>query len=149
MKTSDVILDVMPTDPKILGFGNRWFALAYKASEWTTLPSGKRIRLLPAPYFLATKFETFDCRGENDYLISLDMEDIVTVLDGRSEIVFEVQQAGEELKDYLVVRCSMFLKERDFAMLKALLSAFPEGKQYGEKATIIGNNRELSLDHGL
>lgn len=113
-KTPEVILDVMPTDPKILGFGNRWFTLAYKASEWTTLPSGKRIRLLPAPYFLATKFEAFDYRGENDYLMSRDMEDIVTVLDGRSEIVFEVQQAGEELKDYLVVRCSMLLKERDF-----------------------------------
>jgi len=30
-----------------------------------------------------------------------------------------------------------------------VLSAFPEGKQYGEKATIIGNDRELSLDQGL
>jgi predicted nucleotidyltransferase len=113
-KTYDVILDVMPTDPKILGFGNRWFALAYEASEWTTLPSGKRIRLLPAPYFLATKLEAFECRGENDYLMSRDMEDIVTMLDGRSEIISEVQQAGEELKDYLVERCSMLLKERDF-----------------------------------
>jgi predicted nucleotidyltransferase len=113
-KTYDVILDVMPTDPKILGFGNRWFALAYEASEWTTLPSGKRIRLLPAPYFLSTKLEAFECRGENDYLMSRDMEDIVTMLDGRSEIISEVQQAGEELKDYLVERCSMLLKERDF-----------------------------------
>jgi hypothetical protein len=114
LKTSDVILDVMPIDPKILGFGNRWFTLAYKASEWTPLPSGKRIRLLPAPYFLSTKFEAFDYRGKNDYLMSRDMEDIVTVLDGRSEIVFEVQQACEELKDYMVVRCSILLKERDF-----------------------------------
>ena len=90
-KTSDVILDVMPTDFEILGFGNRWFTLAYKASEWTTLPSGKRIRLLPAPYFIATKLEAFDCRGKSDYLMSRDMEDIVTVLDGRPEIVSEVQ----------------------------------------------------------
>ncbi len=63
---------------------------------------------MPAPYFLATKLEAFDCRGKNDYLMSRDMEDIVTVLDGRSEIIFEVQLAGEELKDHLVVRCSMF-----------------------------------------
>ena len=113
-KTSDAILDVMPTDPKILGFGNRWFTLAYEASEWTTLPSGKRIRLLQAPYFLATKLEAFECRGENDYLMSRDMEDIVTVMDGRSEIVSEVQKAGKNLKDYLAVRCSMLLNERDF-----------------------------------
>ncbi len=30
-----------------------------------------------------------------------------------------------------------------------VLSAFPEGKQRGEKTTIIGNNRELYLDQGL
>jgi len=75
---------------------------------------GKQIRLLPAPYFLATKLEAFECRGKNDYLMSRDMEDIVTVLDGRSEIVSEVQKAGKELKDYLAVRCSMLLNERDF-----------------------------------
>jgi hypothetical protein len=113
-KTDDVVLDVMPTDSKILGFGNRWFSLAYEKSEWTTLPSGRRIRLLPTPYFLATKFEAFECRGENDYLMSPDMEDIVTVLDGRPEIASEVQQAAEELKDYLVGQCSALLKEQDF-----------------------------------
>jgi hypothetical protein len=35
--------------------------------------------------------------------MSRDMEDIITVLDGRSEIVSEVQQAADELKDYLIV----------------------------------------------
>jgi predicted nucleotidyltransferase len=113
-KTYDVILDVLPTDPEILGFGNRWFTLAYEASEWTTLPSGKRIRLLPTPYFLATKLEAFESRGESDYLMSRDMEDIITVLDGRSEIVSEVHQANEKLKNYLGERCSMLLEERDF-----------------------------------
>jgi predicted nucleotidyltransferase len=110
----DLILDVMPTDPEILGFGNQWFKPAYEASEWTVLPSGKRIRLLPAPYFLATKIEAFFCRGKNDYLMSRDMEDIVTVLDGRPEIVYEVQQSFEKLKNHLVVCCSRLLKERDF-----------------------------------
>ena len=113
-KVDDVILDVMPTDPKILGFGNQWFTPAYEASEWTVLPSGKQIRLLPAPYFLVTKFEAFACRGKNNYLMSRDMEDIVTVIDGRPEIVSEIKQASEELKAYLVACCSGLLKERDF-----------------------------------
>ncbi len=104
----------MPTDPTVLGFGNRWFTIAYDSSEWTTLPSGKRIRLLSAPYFMATKLEAFISRGEDDYLMSRDMEDIVTLLDGRPEIVSEVQQVGRELKNYLVERCSILLQERDF-----------------------------------
>jgi hypothetical protein len=51
------------------------------------------------------------------------MEDIVTLLDGRSEIVSEVKQASLELKTYLMVRCSMLLKERDF--LDALSGLLP------------------------
>ncbi len=113
-KADDIILDVMPTDPKILGFGNQWFTPAYEASEWTVLPSGKQIRLLPAPYFLATKFEAFAYRGNNDYLMSRDMEDIVTVIDGRPEIVSEIKQASEALRSFLVPCCSGLLKERDF-----------------------------------
>jgi hypothetical protein len=113
-KADDLILDVMPTDPRILGFGNQWFTPAYEASEWTALPSGKRIRLLPAPYFLATKLEAFACRGKNDYLMSRDMEDIITVLDGRPEIVSEVEQASEKLKTFLIECCSGLLKERNF-----------------------------------
>lgn len=113
-KADDVILDVMPTDPKILGFGNQWFAPAYDASEWTVLPSGKQIRLLTAPYFLSTKFEAFASRGKNDYLLSRDMEDIVTVIDGRPEIVSEIKQASEVLKDYLVACFSELVNERDF-----------------------------------
>jgi predicted nucleotidyltransferase len=113
-KADDVILDVMPTDPKILGFGNQWFTPAYEASEWIVLPSGKQLRLLPAPYFLATKLEAFACRGKNDYLMSRDIEDIVTVLDGRPKIVSEIKQASEELKIYLVACCSGLLKKRDF-----------------------------------
>lgn len=113
-KTSDLILDVMPTDPGILGFGNCWFGHAYKVSEWTDLPSGNKIRLLPAPYFLATKFEAFETRGENDYLMSSDMEDIVTIIDGRGEIISEVQKAENELKKYLALRFSSLLNEQDF-----------------------------------
>ena len=100
-KADDVILDVMPTDPKILGFGNQWFTPAYEASEWTVLPSGKQIRLLPAPYFLVTKFEAFACRGKNNYLMNRDMEDIVTVIDGRPEIVSEIKQASEALTKWM------------------------------------------------
>ena len=142
-KTHDVILDVMPTDSDILGFGNRWFTLAYEASEWTTLPSGKRIRLLPATYFLATKIEAFESRGDSDYLMSRDMEDIITLLDGRSEIVSEVQQVDEELKSYLVERCSMFLEERDF--LDALPGhLLPDAASQARSALIIDRLKTIA-----
>lgn len=41
-----VVLDVMPTDPKILGFGYKWFAAAAENAESVKLPSGKNIRMV-------------------------------------------------------------------------------------------------------
>jgi hypothetical protein len=113
-KTKEVIMDVMPTNPQILGFGNQWFSPAFKKAEPVTLPSGKRIKMLPAPYFLATKLEAFNDRGGGDYLLSTDMEDIVTVLDGRPEIIDEVRRSEGKLRDYLAERFSHLMKERSF-----------------------------------
>jgi hypothetical protein len=45
--------------------------------------------MITAPYFLACKLAAFRSRGEGDYLMSHDMEDIVAVLDGRPEVVWE------------------------------------------------------------
>jgi hypothetical protein len=37
--------------------------------------------------FVATKFEAFHGRGNNDHLASHDLEDIITVVDGRPELM--------------------------------------------------------------
>ncbi len=99
-----LILDVMPTDPSILGFGNQWYVPAMKNALLIKLPSGAEIHSVSAPYFLATKLEAFDGRGEGDYLMSHDIEDFVAVMDGREGVVFEVTKAPEDIKTYLV-RC--------------------------------------------
>jgi predicted nucleotidyltransferase len=86
-----VILDVMPTDSAILGFGNKWYEQAMEYAMVVELPSGEQLRMVSAPYFLVTKLEAFDGRGRGDYQMSHDMEDIIAVLDGRPEIVEEVK----------------------------------------------------------
>ena len=48
-QTEKVILDVMPTNPELLGFGNIWFERAFHAARHLKLPSGAKIRVLPAP----------------------------------------------------------------------------------------------------
>ena len=54
--------------------------------------------MVTAAYFLATKFTAFDSRGKGDYVMSHDREDIVAVLDGRPEIVNEVNHVDEALR---------------------------------------------------
>jgi len=104
----------MPTDSKILGFGNQWYATATRNAECIQLPSGKSIKMVSAPYFLITKLEAFDGRGAGDYLMSHDIEDIIAVLDGRPEIVNEVKRAETELVSELTERFKKLLQNRQF-----------------------------------
>lgn len=110
----EIILDVMPTDTRIFGFGNEWYAPAAKHAELLELPSGKQIKLVTAPYFLVTKLEAFAGRGRGDYLASHDLEDIIAVLDGRPEIVNEVKQADPKLEEALSERFSRLLEDNRF-----------------------------------
>jgi predicted nucleotidyltransferase len=109
-----IVLDVMPTRREILGFGNEWYQPALDAAVAVALPSGKHIRRVTAPYFLVTKLAAFDDRGEGDYVMSHDMEDIVAVLDGRPEIVNEVKQADEALRRHLMARFAALLRDTSF-----------------------------------
>jgi predicted nucleotidyltransferase len=61
---SGTILDVMPLDEKILGFSNRWYRAAMESATTHRLFRDLEIRIVTAPYFLATKLEAFRGRGE-------------------------------------------------------------------------------------
>jgi hypothetical protein len=61
-----VLLDVMPANPEILGFGNPWYTPAMSSATQHKLPSGNSIQMVTAPYFLATKLSAFDGRGRQD-----------------------------------------------------------------------------------
>jgi len=107
-----VILDVMPTDARILGFGNRWYMPALHNAVCVELPSGEAVHGVSAPYFLATKLEAFDGRGKGDYLLSHDIEDIVAVIDGGTELQTELAESAHDLKDYLADRFASLLVTR-------------------------------------
>lgn len=109
-----VILDVMPTEAGILGFGNEWYRPALAEAQSAALPSGREIRIVTGPYFLATKLVAFDGRGGDDYLMSHDIEDVVAVLDGRPEIVDEVRDGEGSLAAFLSERFAELLGEPRF-----------------------------------
>lgn len=109
-----VTVDVMPTKESILGFSNRWYPLALATAQPARLPSGTAIRLVTAPVFIATKFEAFDNRGKGDYLFSHDLGDVISVIDGRDELIEECRRVTRELKDYLRNRVGSLLASSAF-----------------------------------
>lgn len=109
-----MILDVMPLDEKILGFSNRWYTPAMKASVTKKLRHDLETRMVTAPYFVATKLEAFKGRGRGDFLGSHDLEDVVSVVDGRESLSAEVQAAGSELREYVRREISKLLANPGF-----------------------------------
>ena len=115
-----LILDVMPTDSSILGFSNHWYKAAMDNAEEYQLRNKKIIRVVTAPYFLATKIEAFEGRGKGDYLLSHDLEDIIAVIDGRPTIADELLEADINIKSYLAEKFNKFLNDQRF------IEALPE-----------------------
>ena len=84
-----------------------------------TLPSGKSIKLIAAPVFIATKLEALkdrgkDASGQPDFLGSHDLEDIITVADRRPELIDECRAMPGELRDYLAQEFSALFANADF-----------------------------------
>lgn len=118
---SQVKLDVMPTDEKILGFSNRWYNQAIKEAFEFELPSGIVIRVVRPDYFLATKFEAFNGRGKGDYF-SHDLEDIIFVMENRDRFILELANSSRELQVYFASQATSILCDEFLNVLPGLLN---------------------------
>ena len=107
-------LDVMPTKEEILGFSNRWYEPAMQTSVNVELKANLSIRLIAPAYFVATKLQAFLDRGRGDYLESHDLEDVLSVIDGRPEIVNELAQADSELQQFVAQVFSRLIADESF-----------------------------------
>lgn len=142
--SGDLLLDFMPTDPSILGFSSPWYQPAMENAQIVAI-GGKGIRLITAPYFLATKLEALHGRGKNDYRASHDLEDIITVIDGRGEITQEVRLSEPGLRQYLSGEFRGLLSSRDF--LEALPGhLLPDAASQQRAGLVLGRMRDMVLE---
>jgi predicted nucleotidyltransferase len=102
-RTADpsLVLDVMPTHPGILGFSNPWYEEAISTAARVVLDSGAEIRAATPASLVATKLRAWKGRGRGDLLRSLDVHDVLTLIDGRPELAEEVRSARPQLRDYI------------------------------------------------
>lgn len=125
-------VDVMPSNAKVLGFTNHWFEEGIKNSVRVTLPSGQEISIFSIPYFMAAKLDAFKDRGRGDFYASADLEDIVTVIDGCSDIRKKVMQAPSEVKDFL--KKEMKILETDERFQQCISGHLVPGPNLEERA---------------
>jgi hypothetical protein len=72
------------------------------------------IKLVTPPLFLATKLEAFRGRGGGDFLASHDLEDIITIIDGRHEILEDVRTCASALRAYIAHEIGVLLQNPEF-----------------------------------
>lgn len=95
----DISVDIMSSEDGPLGPANSWYKPGFDYLQEVAVEN-ETIRILSAPYFLATKFEAFHNRG-GDYRTSHDFEDIVYVMDNRINIVEEVRSSDDIVKAFI------------------------------------------------
>jgi hypothetical protein len=127
-------VDIMPTDGGFLGLNTTWFKEALATAAEREF-SHHRLRLVSPVAFLATKYTAFVDRGDGDYNASHDLEDFVTVVDGRENIVAEVDAAPSALRRYIIASVRGLLAAPSF--LEALPGHLPSDRASQQRLPLL------------
>jgi hypothetical protein len=109
-----LVLDVMPIDPDILGFSNPWYEAAISTAQTRALDSGAEIRAALPALLVATKLSAWRGRGNGDLLRSLDVHDILTLVNGRPELIAEIGSASPDLRSFVQAEVDTLSKNSYF-----------------------------------
>ncbi|MBN8823641.1 MULTISPECIES: nucleotidyl transferase AbiEii/AbiGii toxin family protein [unclassified Spirosoma] len=107
-----IIVDIMPTDENVLGFSNRWYGEGLLTAINYPISEQQSIRILSAPYFIATKLEAFNSfRHGQDPRKNSDFEDLIYVFDNRESLLGEIYTCPESVRSYLQTELKRLLKD--------------------------------------
>lgn len=128
MRLGELKVDFMPDDPEILGFSNRWYKKGIDTAALHVLAGNFYIKCLIPALFIATKLEAYRGRGNNDPIRSHDLEDILIVVDGREELIAEIQGADEDIRSFVAEQFRELQEHDEFENFLSGNIRGPEGR---------------------
>jgi predicted nucleotidyltransferase len=145
-KYKDILVDIMSMEDGPLGPANKWYSIGAK-NLWSAKAKEQEINILSAPCYLATKFEAFNDRGK-DYRTSHDIEDIIYILDNRTNIVDEVNESEANIKAFVVEQLQIII---DKDILNEVLMAHIHPLMIEERLTLIEEkiHQIINQSHGI
>ena len=108
-----LIVDIMPTHGQQLGLNTQWFKEVLECAIIKEY-AHTELKVVSPVGLLVTKYLTFTERGNDDYYASHDLEDLITVVDGREQIVEEIDAAPTDLRNYIIQGVQQLLGSPDF-----------------------------------
>jgi len=139
-----VLIDVMPINKSVLGFSNRWYKEAQQHALSKNITDTLGVKIISAPYFIATKLEAFKDRGNQDFLLSHDLEDIISLIDGRPEITQDILTVSEDLKNYLSTELATLMNNDQF--IQALPGHLNYSQEADDRKKIVENRIQAIID---
>lgn len=122
-------LDVLPLDPGILGFSSEWLKEAWAHPQKIRLEE-RIIDTISPVYLIASKLAAFTNRGNQDFWMSHDLEDLITVIDGRENIVDEIRRSKADVREYISGKLCEYVRETDFVQaIPAYLDSDPASQE--------------------
>ena len=109
-----VSVDIMDATGQLFGFTNRWYLSSFAEARNHDIGDGLTIRLISPACFLATKLAAFADRGEGDFQASRDIEDIVSVVNGRATIEEDVRDSPADVRGYVAIEIRRLLATTAF-----------------------------------
>ncbi|MES2267917.1 MAG: hypothetical protein V4520_14240 [Bacteroidota bacterium] len=141
-KIQGITVDVMPTNPEVMGFSNKWYPEGFQTAINYPLEKDTDIKIFSLPYFVATKWEAFKGRG-TDYRTSTDFEDLLYVFENADDFEDQMKAAPQHLINYLKSEFEPLLDRDDF---EEGLYAHLAGGYGGVDANYIRNRLIMALD---
>ena len=130
-----VKVDIMPDKPEAMGMRGRWFPEALEHALPKEIIPGIFAPIVTVPFFVATKLEAFNDRGNNDFRASHDLEDLIAVIDGRSDLVKQLLSADKPVRNYVAIRFRELLSDESF--IEALPGHLPPDAASQQRVPII------------
>ena len=122
----DLILDIVPLNPDVLGFSNRWYEPGWELAQTVPTAAGP-IQILEFGHYLASKLEAYQQRG-TDPRMSHDLEDVILALAARQSLSDDLGRFTEKVAEFLrIVLGTVFTGPHHRDILPAYLLAEMSG----------------------
>jgi hypothetical protein len=113
-KLGSLTVDVMSSISAAMGFTNIWYDEGIRNSM-EVIKDPVSVKIFKCPFFLASKIEAFNDRGQMDFRGSPDMEDVVAILEVVPENLLEEDLSQFPIvQQYLAVEFQKLLKNSNF-----------------------------------
>jgi predicted nucleotidyltransferase len=143
-KIDGIIVDIMPTNPTVIGFSNRWYPDGFQHAITHRLNDNTEILIFSLPYFLASKWEAHKSRGGVDLRMSKDFEDMVYIFENCHDFDEQLLAGPQGVRDYMREELATIIDHPDFE--EGIYSHMTSSRQTDESNIIIMLKKAINLN---